>query len=233
MTFGAEGSSLDSVRSAYDRWSRIYDHDANPLPALEERPMRVCLGDVRGKCILDLGCGTGRHTAWLLEEGAIVTAVDFSTGMLAQARSRCQSGAVSFVLHDLHQPLPFCNEVFDIVLSALVLEHIRELDPFFRGIHRVLARGGRAVISTLHPSMFLRGSQARFTDPDTGAIIRPGSFNHSFGEIVMSPIRAGLMLEGVSEHTPDLQFADNYPRAVKYVGWPMLLLLQLRAGSKA
>ena len=81
--------------------------------------------------------------------------------------------------------------------------------------------------------MFLRQSQARFTDPDTGLIVRPGSVNHSFGEIVMSPIRAGLMLESVGEHTPGLDFADNYPRAVKYVGWPMLLLLKLRAGSKA
>ena len=47
------------------------------------------------------------------------------------------------------------------------------------------------LISTLHPSMFLVGSQARFTDPESGAIIRPGSVDHPFGEIVMATIRAG------------------------------------------
>ena len=52
-------------------------HDANPLPALEE-----ALGGVRGRDVLDLSCGTGRHTAWMAETGARVTAVDFSENML-------------------------------------------------------------------------------------------------------------------------------------------------------
>ena len=41
-----EGSSLQSVRAGYDRWALVYDHDVNPLPALEERPMRAAIGDV-------------------------------------------------------------------------------------------------------------------------------------------------------------------------------------------
>jgi SAM-dependent methyltransferase len=222
-----QGSSLENVRSAYDRWSLVYDHDANPLPALESGPMRVAIGDVQRRRVLDLGCGTGRHTAWLSEQGAEVTAVDFSAGMLAQARSQCRFGRVKFVVHDLHEPLPFAKCSFDVVVSALVLEHIRALDPFFSEIRRVLAPGGRALISTLHPSMFLVGSQARFTDPDSGAIVRPGSVDHPFGETVMAPMRAGLTLEAIEEHAPTLEFADRYIRAVKYVGRPMLLMLAM------
>jgi ubiquinone/menaquinone biosynthesis C-methylase UbiE len=227
-----EGSSLENVRSAYDRWSQVYDHDANPLPALESGPMRAAIGDVQRRRVLDLGCGTGRHAAWLSEQGADVTAVDFSAGMLAQARSRCASGRVEFVVHDLHEPLPFRECSFDVVVSALVLEHIRTLAPFFCEIRRVLEPDGRVLVSTLHPSMFLVGSQARFTDPESGAIVRPGSVDHPIGEIVMATIRAGLTLEAIEEHAPTLEFADRYIRAVKYVGRPMLLMLVIRAGQR-
>ena len=75
---------LSGVRDGYDRWASVHDHDANPLPALEELHVREALGDVRGRDVLDLGCGTGRHTAWMAETGARVTAVDFSENMLAR-----------------------------------------------------------------------------------------------------------------------------------------------------
>ncbi|MFN0069928.1 MAG: class I SAM-dependent methyltransferase [Chloroflexota bacterium] len=222
-------SALITVRSAYDRWALVYDHDANPLPALEAPPMQAALGDVRGRTVVDLGCGTGRHALWCARNGARVTGVDFSTEMMARARSRLQGQDASFVVHDMHQALPFRDGTFDCAISALVLEHIHELEPFFSEMRRVLRPQGRAVISTLHPAMFLRGSQARFTDPDTGLITRPGSVNHSFGDLVMAPVRAGFTLEAVGEHAPDVDFADTYPRAVRYVGWPMLLILSLRA----
>ena len=50
---------------------------------------------------------TGRHTAWLVEAGARITAVDFSAAMLEQARKRVATSDVRFVTHDLHEPLPF------------------------------------------------------------------------------------------------------------------------------
>ena len=105
---------LGFVREGYDRWSAVYDHDANPLPALEEPHMREATGEVRGLDVLDLGCGTGRHTTWLAAAGARVTAVDFSEGMLEKARAKPGSETVRFVVHDLHSPLPFPSTSFDL-----------------------------------------------------------------------------------------------------------------------
>ena len=220
---------LSGVRDGYDRWARVYDHDANPLPALEDPLVREALGDVRAREVLDLGCGTGRHTEWLVAAGARVTAVDFSQAMLEQARRKVPATDVRFIVHDLHEPLPLDDASFDAVVSGLVLEHLRDLDAFFVEAHRVLRPQGRAVVSAMHPSMFLRGSRARFTDPDSGEIVAPGSLPHRLGEFVMAALNAGFALCGLDEHAPDAEFVQRYPRAARYEGWPMLVVFAMRA----
>jgi malonyl-CoA O-methyltransferase len=205
----------------------VYDHDANPLPALEEPIVRRAIGDPRGLNVLDLGSGTGRHALWLAAGGAAVTAVDFSQGMLEEARRKPGAEKIRFLCHDLHTPLPLRDGELDLVVSGLVLEHLRELDGFFAEIKRVLKTNGRAVVSAMHPAMFLRGSQARFTDPSTGELVQPGSIAHSISEFVMAALGAELRLTSIVEISPDTELAEKYPRAEKYVGWPMLVVLQL------
>lgn len=220
---------VSSVGPGYDRWAAVYDHDGNPLQGLEEPLVRAALGDVGGLAVLDLGCGTGRHALWLATAGATVTAVDFSDGMLAEARKKPEADRVRWVAHDLHTSLPFADGSFDLVVSGLVLEHLRELAEFFAEARRVLRPGGRAVVSAMHPAMFLRGTMARFTDPASGELVQPGSVAHSISAFVMAAVRAGFQLDDVTELAPDAAFAERYPRAEKYVGWPMLVVLQLTA----
>ena len=215
------------VRQGYDRWAPIYDHDANPLPPLEEPYVKQAAGDVRGKTVLDLGCGTGRHSLWLAAAGADVTGVDFSEGMLAEAKRKANALPIRFIAHDLHDGLPFSDKQFDLVISGLVLEHVRDLRSFFDETYRVLRRKGRAVVSAMHPAMFLRGSQARFTDPESGTVVQPGSIPHRIGDFVMAAVESGFTLEAIDEYAPDADFAARYPRAGKYLDWPMLVILQM------
>ena len=119
-----------TIRRGYDRWAVVYDHDVNPLPALEEPFMREQVGPVRGLSVLGLGCGTGRHARWLAEGGATVTAIDFSKRMFAEARAKCDPTTICFVKHDL--PLPLEDHSFDLVVSGLVLEHLSDLNRFLR-----------------------------------------------------------------------------------------------------
>ena len=93
-----------STRQGYDRWAKVYESDGNALTAMEEPVVAELLGPVADLDLLDLGCGTGRHSLPLSEAGARVTGVDFSGGMLEVARSK--GGEVTFVEHDLTEPLP-------------------------------------------------------------------------------------------------------------------------------
>jgi malonyl-CoA O-methyltransferase len=218
-----------AIRVGYDRWSEIYDAEANPLIGLEEPVVKDALGDVAGLEVLDLGCGTGRHTLWLANAGASVTAIDFSEGMMEKARAKPGAEKVRFLVHDLHERLPFDDGSFDRVVSGLVLEHLHDMAPFFSEAHRVLKPGGRAVVSGMHPAMFLRDVRARFRDPATGEKVEPGSVEHTIGDVVMAAVRAGFTLAGIDERAPDADLAARYPRAGKYLGWPMLVVLRLQA----
>lgn len=230
MTDPQPDDPLARVREGYDLWAEVYDHDANPLIGLEQPLVRDSIGEIRGRHVLDLGCGTGRHTEWIARsDPARLVAVDFSPGMLAEARRKVDSPRVEFVQHDLHEPLPLEDATFDLVVSGLVLEHLRDLRAFFGEVRRVVRPHGRAVVSAMHPAMWERGSRARFRDPATGRRVAPGSLSHSLDDFVTAALDAGLGFEAIEERAPDAGFATRFPRAAKYVGVPMLVVLVLRA----
>jgi ubiquinone/menaquinone biosynthesis C-methylase UbiE len=223
----ASEAEILPVRDGYDRWAEIYDDEDNPLLLLEEPRVAQLLGDVRGLRIADIGCGTGRHALRLAAAGAVVTGVDFSEVMLERARCKPGAEAVRFVPHDLAQPLPFPSTWFDRVLCCLVAEHIDDLTGFFGELKRICRPDGFVVISAMHPAMMLRGVEARFRDPRTGREVRPQSCSHQIADYVMSAAQAGLVFVAMSEHSVDAPLAARSPRGRKYLGWPLLLAMQL------
>jgi len=216
------------TKEGYDRWADIYDAEDNPLILLEEKHLPPLLGDVRDLAVADLGCGTGRHTLRLAALGARVTALDFSDGMVARARGKSGWERVEFIAHDLTRRLPFSDRCFDRVLSCLVLDHIGDITAFFSECRRVCRRDGFVLISVFHPALMLQGIQARFIDPATGREVRPASHANQISDYVMGAVRSGLTLEHMSEHAVDAELAARSPRAAKYRGWPLLLLMKLR-----
>lgn len=222
------------TREGYDRWASIYDDEQNPLVLMEQPHVDALLGKVRGLRIADIGCGTGRHTVRLLERGAAVTAIDFSSQMLDRARAKINrmidgaaGGMVDFVQHDLGHPLPLRDHMFDRVLCGLVLDHIPNLALAFAEFKRICKPDGFIVVSIMHPALMLKGVQARFTDPVTGRETRPQSCPHQICNYVMAASQAGLTINHISEHAVDQTIAARCPRAEKYLGWPLLLMMRL------
>ncbi len=128
---------------------------SNVYNAAYERPaVRDVLGDVRGRDVLDAGAAAGEHSAWLVENGARVVALDASEAMVRLARARL-GDAATVLRADLAQPLPLADASFDVVLSSLTLHYLEDWNPALRELARVLRPGGRLVLSTHHPFVTL------------------------------------------------------------------------------
>jgi malonyl-CoA O-methyltransferase len=225
------GMEIVPTRAGYNRWAEVYDGEDNPLVLLEEKQIGPLVGDVAGRAVADIGCGTGRHALRWAAAGARVTAVDFSEAMLQRARAKPGAETLTFVRHDLAEPFPLESAAFDRVCCCLVLDHIAELGPFFRELRRLCRPAGWVIISVMHPAMSLRGVQARFIEPGSGRRISPASHAHQMSDYLMAAVRAGLRVEHASEYAVDAALAARSPRAGKYLGWPMLLLMKLVPGG--
>ena len=223
----AEPLHLD-VSAGYERWAEIYDGELNPLIVLEEPVVREWAGQVRGLRVADVGCGTGRHSVWLAGAGADVDAYDTSTGMMARARAKLGDSGARFIEHTLPDALPAPDGAYDLVLLALVADHLTDLVDTMRDLHRVLRPGGTLIFTVLHPAMNLRGITARFADPHTGEEVRVAAFEHTYADYVLSALRAGFTIDELIERRADADLAARAPRAEKYLGWPMLLAMRLR-----
>jgi ubiquinone/menaquinone biosynthesis C-methylase UbiE len=225
----AENPRIEIIdtREGYDRWSEIYDLDGNPLIALEEKHFPEILGGVRGLRVADIGCGTGRHASRLAASGAHVIAIDFSTGMLRKAREKYRGDYLNLAVADIARTLPLRDGAFDRVICCLVLDHIDDVRSLFAELKRICRKDGVIAISAMHPAMMLREVHAQFHDPTTGATIRPRSAPNQVSDYVKAASANGLHIDLMSEHAVDDEIAQKFPRAMKYLGWPMLLLMRL------
>ncbi len=200
------------VEGAYDRWAASYDADENATRDLDALVVRRALLGVDGADVLELGCGTGKNTAWLAERAQRVLALDFSHGMLSRARERVQVATVRFVRHDVRQRWPAADAAIDVVMGNLALEHVRDLALVFAEASRVLRPGGRLFLCELHPFRQSLGGQARFSDRDTGESVRVGAHRHTVSEYVNGGLASGLAIRAVGEWLEDGALPDAPPR---------------------
>ncbi|MEO7836359.1 MAG: class I SAM-dependent methyltransferase [Acidimicrobiales bacterium] len=118
----------------------------------DESDLRL-LGDVRGKRVLELGCGGSPASIAFAKQGAIAIAVDSSADLVAAARRRCEQGEVRVELRkgDLADLAFVRADSVDVAFSAYALAYVDDLSRVFRQVHRVLKVGAPLVFSLPHP----------------------------------------------------------------------------------
>jgi ubiquinone/menaquinone biosynthesis C-methylase UbiE len=134
--FGRRAATYDELRPVDDNWWEIYE-------AL------VHEGDLAGRRVLDVGCGTGNFAA-ALSERAKVWGVDQSPEMLEVAQARAPE--VRFKQASAYA-LPFKDGWFDRATMWLVV-HLLERHRAYSEIRRVLGADGRIAVATFDPSYF-------------------------------------------------------------------------------
>lgn len=152
-TIDSNRQSWDIISANYQAHTRISTDDVHYGPlAPGERELGL-LGEVRGKRILEIGCGGGQNAVALAKWGASCTGVDPSTAQLAHARRLAQEHGVEVlfaqgVAEDLGA---MTDEGFDIVLSSFAFDYVTDLERAYAEIARVLKPGGLFVFCQSHP----------------------------------------------------------------------------------
>jgi SAM-dependent methyltransferase len=111
------------------------------------------LPDIKGKRILDVGCGSGPLSAWLASHGAgEVVGFDASARMVGLAQEKHIERA-SFRVADLTGPLDFlADRSFDLAVASLVMHYLHDWVQPLRELRRVLKPDGELILSTHHPA---------------------------------------------------------------------------------
>jgi len=229
-----------AAAATYDRIADAYAGrvETKPHNAYYDRPAVISLWhDVKGREVLDAGCGPGIYAEELVKRGALVTAGDISPRMREIAAKRLGRDARVVAL-DLSERLPFEDAAFDVVNAPLCLDYIRDWDHVFAEFKRVLKRNGYAVVSCTHPSFdaeycrtecyfeieAVEGPWKGFGEPFV-----MNSYRRPLGEFINAPLRAGLVLDRLLEPLPTTDFRDADPRRhAELMRRPAFLMMRLR-----
>ncbi|MEO0973259.1 MAG: class I SAM-dependent methyltransferase [Pseudomonadota bacterium] len=156
--------------------SQIYDEAAanwqrsEPLLLSDftARPFMIdWCGDVRGRQVLDLGCGEGYVARQLAGLGAHVCAVDISAQMIAQAsvQERQHPLGIDFRVADARSLRRLDLGTFDLVAAVFLFNYLdcASTATVFEHVRQLLRPGGRFVFSVPHPSLaYLRAHEKPF-----------------------------------------------------------------------
>src|SRR5262245_14141436 len=226
------------ARAGYDQLADAYAAQVATKPhnAFYDRPALLSLlPAVANAHVLDAGCGSGIYTEWLVNHGATVLALDASPRMVAHAQARLQ-GRATIREADLGQPLDFLpSAAFDLIVSALVLDYVRDWARLFADLCRLLRVGGHLVFSVCLPSaefyeqhpdgnyFEIEPVLATFDWPAFGVHVGIPYYRRPLSAMLDPLLRVGFRLERLLEPRPTAEFeihdAQNYAKLVRQPGF--------------
>lgn len=187
-----------NVEEAYNIWSDQYDTNENRTRDLEAFSLRENLKDQHFANCIEIGCGTGKNTAWLVSIADTILAVDFSEEMLAKAKEKIKAVSVQFMQADITKEWHFAeNNKYDVAVFSLVLEHIENLETIFQKLNEIINTNGTVYIGELHPFKQYNGSKARFENEDGLQTVT--CFNHHISDFVQAAKKYNFQLIDINE----------------------------------
>ena len=197
-----------NIQQAYNTWSEQYDTNENKTRDLEAISLREHIKEREFEHCLEIGCGTGKNTQWLITQSKKVLAVDLSEEMLSKAKQKISTNNVEFIQADITQDWSFTNDnQFDLATFSLVLEHIDNLDAIFAKLNKVIQPNGTVYIGELHPFKQYSGSKARFETSEGVQVVT--CFNHHITDFIEAAGNNDFELIKISEY-----FDDNNKNAI-------------------
>ena len=186
-------------------WDTIFrEHGvvfAQPHELMPELAARLA---ARGACdVLDLGCGSGRHTRYFAERGFAVWALDSAPEALRLTEQTLREAGISATVQrgDMFDRLPYDDGQFDAVVAIQTIHHAKlaTIERLVAELHRVLRPGG-LVMATV-PSRRNQGTRFREVEPGTYLPLdgrEAGLLHHYFSAKELRMVFGAFVVESVT-----------------------------------
>ena len=183
---------MKKIKDDYNTWAHQYDKNINRTRDLDTTVTKNSLSKIDFFKVLELGCGSGKNTEWLITKADRLVGLDFSKNMLDLARKKIKNDKVTFINTDINKNWPVNDNSFDLATINLTLEHIETLDHVFNSLFMKLTQGGKCFVCELHPKKQLSGSRAQFEENGTEVVL--DVFQHSKQDYIQNAEKAGFNL---------------------------------------
>lgn len=163
----------------FEKYAQMNRSKEGLIAAGEWETLKRVLPEMRGKTILDLGCGYGWHCIYAMEQKATkVVGIDISQKMLDIAQEKTSFKQVEYICTAM-EDFEAEAESFDVVLSSLALHYIADFEAVIKKVNHCLKPGGGFVFSVEHPIFTAYGTQDWYRD-ENGVVLHFPVDNYFF-----------------------------------------------------
>jgi len=190
--------NYDNIAEGYAEWEPIYGIHEASFFEMEEDILLPIIEDVKGKTIMDVGCGNGRYSLIFAKAGANVTGVDLTPEMIASAQQKASTDGleIDFICDDI-LGVNLAPNRFDLIFSSLAITHIEDLTELLRKLKPALKSDGRIIFSDIHPCFKMMGANVGFIRDDRFIEIR--HYIHRVSDYFTAASNCGLQVKNMIE----------------------------------
>lgn len=145
------GKNIYDEKYFFEAYSKIRDNKYNYNNLIEKPAMNKLIPNLKGKVVLDLGCGNGDNCIDFINKGASkVIGIDISSNMLDVAKNKNSNENIQYIKMDMNQ-IRSIDEKFDVVYSSLAIHYIKNYNLLISNIRQLLKPQGILLFSQEHP----------------------------------------------------------------------------------
>ncbi len=216
----------------FEGYKKIRENEANANDLFEIPALFSLLPDLKGKRVLDLGCGFGEHCVEYVHRGAEkVVGIDISEKMLAVAKDKNSDRHIEYLLLPI-EDIDQIDGKFDVVISSLAFHYVEDFRGVINKIHDLLDEGGILLFSQEHPLNTCHTDGDRWTRDENGEKIHVNIKNYGiekenashwfidgikkyhrmFSTIINTLAEVGFRIEKIVEPLPSEEIIEKYPQ---------------------
>ncbi|MBE6627830.1 MAG: class I SAM-dependent methyltransferase [Ruminococcaceae bacterium] len=232
----------------FEGYRKIRQKESNANDLFEIPALLSMMPDLKGKRVLDLGCGYGEHCKLFVDRGAErVVGIDISKKMLEIAKTENSDPKIEYRNMPMEN-LNVLNETFDVAVSSLALHYVEDFYGVVKSIYHLLDRNGIFLFSQEHPLVTCHGQGNRWTKDKNGEKIHLNLSNYgisgertttwfvddlkiyhrTFSEIINTLTEVGFTIEKMIEPLPTEELLARYPDHKDLFHKPDFLLLKVK-----